>query len=58
MDIKGAIKFTRNNIIYLVDTLTKLAPLVIDLPYLRMAFLTFKITVNVWRFTRKKSQYW
>ncbi len=58
MEIKGAIRFTRNNILYLVETLTKLAPLVIDLPYLRIAFLTFKIVMNVWRVTRKNSQYW
>lgn len=58
MEIKGAIRFTRNNILYLVETLTKLAPLVNDLPYLRIAFLTFKIVMNVWRVTRKNSQYW
>ena len=58
MEIKGAIKFTRNNLLYLVDLLTKLAPLVIDLAYLRMAFLAYKIVLNVWRLTRKNAQYW
>jgi len=58
MDYKGAIKFSRNNLQYLSDTLAILAPIVNELEFLRMAFLVFKIIMNVWRMIRQNGAYW
>lgn len=58
IDYKYAIKFTRSNLIYISDTLVKIAPIVSQLPLLRMAFLTYKIIMNVWKITKKKGAYW
>jgi hypothetical protein len=43
---------------YLCETLVILAPMVKELEYLRMAFLVYKVIVNVWRLTRKDGVYW
>jgi len=58
MDYKGALKFTRFNLFYISETLQLLAQKVIELPYLKVTFMTYKIINNVWRNSSKQSTYW